>query len=160
MPSFFEKPIENSSLFRKETHLRQPIIINYTVLMKHKGEQWRRGIQRNGIFAIRRISENSFKFSKRDNVSELWGVLPEHGAKYDMNYYFLKSIHFSDDLLRCSTRIYFTLTLFRLQGWQILTLRWHKKQKPCHETCSNWIVNQPNNKHKVAPWHTDTGLKI
>lgn len=36
-PFFFEKPIENSSLFQKETQLRQPIIRNYRVLMKHKG---------------------------------------------------------------------------------------------------------------------------
>lgn len=48
--------------------------------MKHKGEQWRHGIQSNGIFTIRRISENS----------ELWDVLHDQGAKYDMNYYFLK----------------------------------------------------------------------
>lgn len=30
------------------------------------------------------------------------------------------------------------------------------KQKLCNETCSNRIVNHPNSKHKVAPWHTDT----
>lgn len=58
--------------------------------MKHKGQQWRHGIQSNFIFTIRRISENSFKFSKRDNVSEPWGLIHDQGAKYDMNYYFLK----------------------------------------------------------------------
>lgn len=65
--------------FLKETQPRQHIVRNYKVLMKHK----RHGIQSNGIFTIRRISENSFKFSKRDNVSEQQGwMFHGQGAKY------------------------------------------------------------------------------